>query len=207
MGLEAGCVCRFGKQTSEGKAHLDSDHLLFRGDFRLKVLFKDMKAVRAENGELTIATADGSASFALGAAANKWAEKILHPPSRLDKLGVKPETRVLVLGVEDESFHDELRDRQATVLRNGQKETDLLFFAAHQKADLKKLPSLQASLKDTGAIWVIYPKGIKEITEADVMSASKAAGFVDTKVCSFSPTHTGLKLMIPVAKRKSAGRS
>src|SRR5207253_2502685 len=108
MGLEARCVCRFGKQTSEGKAHLDSDHLLFRGDFRLKVPFKDMKAVRVDDGQLTIATAAGSASFTLGQAAPKWADKILNPPSRLDKLGAKAGMRVLVLGIEDESFHDEL---------------------------------------------------------------------------------------------------
>src|SRR5438132_3163730 len=166
MGLEAQCMFRYGEQTSEGKAHLDSDHILFRGGFRLKVLFQDMTAVTADDGQLTIATATGSASFTLGAAAPKWADKILHPPSRLDKLGVKPGLRVLVLGVEDKSFHDELKGCQATVLPKGQKDIDLLFFGADKKAGLKKLPSLQALLKGTGAIWVIYPKGVKAITEA-----------------------------------------
>ena len=82
MGLEARCVCRFGKQTSEGRAHLDSDHLLFRGEFRLKVPFKDMKAVGADDGQLTIATAAGLATLTLGPAAKRWADKILNPPSR-----------------------------------------------------------------------------------------------------------------------------
>jgi hypothetical protein len=56
-------------------------------------------------------------------------------------------------------------------------------------------------LKPAGAIWVIYPKGVKDITQAEVMAASKNACLVDVKVASFSPTHTALKLMIPVSKR------
>ena len=33
------------------------------------------------------------------------------------------------------------------------------------------------------------------------MAASKKAGLVDVKVASFSPTHTALKLVIPVSRR------
>ncbi len=49
--------------------------------------------------------------------------------------------------------------------------------------------------------WIVYPKGVKSITEAEVMKAGKAAGLVDTKVASFSSTHTALKMVIPVSKR------
>jgi hypothetical protein len=52
-----------------------------------------------------------------------------------------------------------------------------------------------------GAIWVIRPKGVKTITEADVMTAGKAAGLVDTKVVRFSDSHTAEKLVIPLARR------
>ena len=37
MGAESQCTVQFGKQRSEGKAQLESDHLLFRGAFRLKI--------------------------------------------------------------------------------------------------------------------------------------------------------------------------
>ncbi len=33
------------------------------------------------------------------------------------------------------------------------------------------------------------------------MDAGKAAGLVDVKVVSFSPTHTAEKFVIPIAKR------
>ncbi|HEV3446215.1 MAG TPA: hypothetical protein VG099_16350 [Gemmataceae bacterium] len=204
MGLEARCICRFGKQTSEGKAHLDSDHLLFRGAFRLKVPFKDMKAIQADDGLLKIAMAEGAASFELGPAAPKWAEKILHPPQRLGKLGVKPGMCVVIMRVEEPAFHREVEKRQARVYPKPQKNADLIFLGAEEKGDLQRLSALPAFLKPGGAIWVVYPKGVTPITQADVMAAGKAAGLVDTKVASFSTTHTGLKLMIPIASRLSA---
>jgi hypothetical protein len=62
-------------------------------------------------------------------------------------------------------------------------------------------------LKPTGAVWVVYPKGMAQIKENDVLAAGRAAGFVDTKVASFSATHTALKFMIPVAQRGASRKS
>src|ERR1700730_7357178 len=105
MGLEANCVARYGDQVSKGTAHLDSDHLLFRGDFRLLIPFKEMKSVTVNDGCLLMAVADGSASLDLGPAASKWADKILNPPQRADKLGIKPDMDVVILGVDDPTLH------------------------------------------------------------------------------------------------------
>ena len=67
------------------------------------------------------------------------------------------------------------------------------------------LPDLAVSIKPNGAIWVVSPKGKgAAIKDTDVMSAAKASGLVDTKVVSFSDTHTSLKLVIPVANRAKA---
>ena len=57
-------------------------------------------------------------------------------------------------------------------------------------------------LKANGALWVIRPKGRPEIPESAVMAAGKAAGLVDVKVVSFSPTHTAEKFVIPISKRR-----
>jgi hypothetical protein len=45
---------------------LESDHILFRGGFRLKVMLKDLKSVRAENGIPRFEFDGGPASFAIG---------------------------------------------------------------------------------------------------------------------------------------------
>jgi len=72
-----------------GKAHLDTAALQFRSaDLKLSVPFTDMSKVAARAGVLSVTFGGGTASFDLGAAAPKWADKILHPPSRLQKIGV-----------------------------------------------------------------------------------------------------------------------
>ncbi len=53
-----------------------------------------------------------------------------------------------------------------------------------------------------GAIWVVSRKGkAATLRDVDVIEAAKDARLVDNKVCSFSDTHTALRLVIPVALR------
>ena len=202
MGLESPCTARFNKQSSKGKALLESNFLLFRGDFRLKIPFRSMRSVQASAGTLRITFPDGTAAFDLGPAAAKWADKILHPPSLLDKLGVKPAASVSLLGLSDKDFLRQLRERTSDISTGKPApDSDLIFLAAESKSALARLRKLRASLRPAGALWVVYPKGQPHITEANVMAAAKSAGLVDVKVCSFSSTHTALKLVIPIVRR------
>ncbi len=54
MGKELTCTVCFDKQESTGKALLETNELLFRGDFRLKIALREIKSVKAVNGELLI---------------------------------------------------------------------------------------------------------------------------------------------------------
>jgi hypothetical protein len=120
----------------------------------------------------------------------------------IDKLGVKPGQRISVLGVEDANFLAELAPRVPDYSRGELlKASDLIFFSAENVKDLDRLKSLAKSMPSNCAIWVVYPKGQKHIREIDVIAAAKSAGLVDNKVCSFSPTHTALRVCIPVANR------
>ncbi len=111
MGQELDCRIRFQKRRLQGRAHLETDHVLFRGEERLKLPFRELSGVRAEGGVLKLDFPGGPAEFELGAAAEKWAHKILHPPSRLDKLGVEDGMAALVVGEFEEAFRAELRQR------------------------------------------------------------------------------------------------
>ena len=123
--------------------------------------------------------------------------------SLLDKLGIRPDSKVAVLGVKDEAFHAQLLARTANVSEGRlRKDLDLIFFAADSHADLNKLGRLKDSLKRDGAIWVVSLKGKQaRIRDVDVIAAAIEAGLVDTKVVGFSETHTSLKLVIPLARR------
>ena len=123
--------------------------------------------------------------------------------SLIDKLGVKPEAKVTVIGIEDESFWLQLGERtHDIVVGRLRKECDVVFFAADSLAALKKLTSLKKHLTLNGAIWVVSLKGkAAKIKDVEVIAAAKVAGLVDNKVVGFSETHTALRLVIPVKQR------
>jgi hypothetical protein len=203
MGAEAKCTASFKGRSASGTARLETEVLQFRGGgLRLSIPFKAMRTIAACDGTLSIVSSEGTATFDLGRAASKWAEKIKHPPSRLDKLGAKPGWRASAIGVGDQTFLRELESAVAHLsIGRVVRGCDAIFFGATRAAQLLRMATLRRSLKPHGALWVIRPKGRAEITEAAVMAAGKAAGLVDVKVVSFSPTHTAEKFVIPVAAR------
>ena len=143
MGNEANCKVRFGKQESEGKALLETSEILFRGEFRLKIPFATIKSVKATGGELRVQTAEGLAVFHLGPAAEKWRDKILHPKSRIEKLGVKPGAKVSLLGQFDPEFLRELGSFTKSVSKgNASPDSEWIFVAADAKDDLALLSKI-----------------------------------------------------------------
>jgi hypothetical protein len=202
MGNEASCSVRFGKQQSEGIALLETSEILFRGEFRLKIPFSTIKSAKAVDGELRLQTPEGLAIFHLGADAEKWRDKILNPKSRIEKLGVKAEARVSLLGDFDAEFLDDL-GKLTKFVGKGKVTADSqwIFFAADSKEDLGIVTKISKSMKDTAALWIVYPKGQKHITENDVLGAGRKCGLKDVKVVGFSSTHTALKFVIPLSRR------
>jgi hypothetical protein len=203
MGSEALVTLRFKGRRVAGKARLETDVLQFRGDdLRLSIRFSEITKIAARDGTLTVTFLGGTAAFELGRDAERWAEKIQHPPSRLDKIGVKPEWRASAIGVDETGFLEELEDAVAflSIGRVG-KNNDAIFFGVNKEKELARLEKLKESLKPNGAIWIIRPKGRPEISERATMAAGKRAGLVDVKVVAFSSTHTAEKFVIPVRSR------
>jgi len=126
---------------------------------------------------------------------------VRYPRSRIDKLGVKPGHRVTVLGVDEPAFLAELDERGADVSPRARAGSDIIFVGMTAKADLPRLTALRRSIKPEGAIWVIWPKGRKEFREDDVREYGPRAELVDVKVMAFSDTLSGLKMVVPLAKR------
>jgi hypothetical protein len=202
MGSEARCDVRLNKQTSKGRARLEEKELLFRGDFRLKIPFGDVKSIDVKRGVMTIAFPGGEAAFDLGPDAEKWAEKIRNPKGLLDKLGVKPGMKVSLLGIDDAGFKKQLRARTDDVTEGrAAKGSDIVFVKMTEAKEAARLEALRAAIKPGGAVWVVWPKGRKAFREDDARNAGPAAGLVDVKVASFSDTLSALKMVIPVKDR------
>lgn len=193
MGKEAfEVVARFADGEDEGRLQWEAPKLVFRPDGKLKRTFEGeaLDGLRAEGEDLVLA--DGT-RFTLGEIqAGRWATAILTPPGRLDKLGVKPEMRVAVLNLGDPEFVGELSSRATPA--DDLSQLDLLFYGADSEAELARIGELVPTLADRGALWIVSLKGeALKVKDVEVMAAARAAGLVDSKVCSFSDTRTALR--------------
>jgi hypothetical protein len=202
MGQEVRCDAMIEGKRSHGRALLETDDLIFRGDAHVRIPYRDITALETSDGVLSIGYAGRTAAFELGAYAEQWADRIRHPRSRLDKLGVKAGQRVALVEVSDAAFAGELLARGAE-LADGERATgvDLIFFGLATSGALRRLPGLLRRMSPAGAIWTLRARGDDRFTEADVRAAARSAGLVDTKVVRFSETHTAEKFVIPKGKR------
>lgn len=204
MGNEANCAASLGKQKARGKALLETSELIFRsedGALRFKIPFSSVKSAKAVDGELRLEIPEGLAVFVLGANAEKWCEKIRHPKTRMEKLGVRRDASVSVIGDFDANFLAELRSSTKNINGKLTDGSEWIFFVAGSSKELAQVPKLAKSVKGAAALWIVYPKGQKTITENDVLAAGRKAGLKDVKVVGFSPTHTALKFVLPLDRR------
>jgi hypothetical protein len=207
MGYDAACTIRFEGQTARGTAVLEHKDLVFRGPFRLAMPLSEISEARAEADTLVVRFGGRRAELDIGAAAAaRWAKRITSPPSRLDKLGIKPGMRVAFVNLQDDELRGQIEQAGATVLTRATAGADAVFLGARAAKDLDRLESVLALLQPAGAVWVVRRKGDPVVSERASMAAGKKAGLVDVKVVSFSETHTAEKYVIPVAKRASPAR-
>lgn len=203
MGKMVETHLRYDGKTYLGEAMLETTEVLFRGETRLVIPMRDIKSATADGDDLVIRFSGGQAFFELGESeAARWAQKITHPKSVVEKLGIKAGDTVCVVQLNDATFFADLEASGAkTTKGKAKKGSNAIFYGANSRSDLARVEVLKRSLAPAGALWIIRPKGVKEITERDVMAAGKAAGLVDVKVVRFSDTHTAEKFVIPVALR------
>jgi Protein of unknown function (DUF3052) len=206
MGRKCAAFVSFDEQRAAGEARLESDYLSFRGTFRLKIPFGEIRELTTSGDTLRVGFGDGqTATFELGAReAALWLDKVRNPRSLLDKLGVKATDAVAVIDFDDDGFLASLRARLATdPATSAAGPCDAIFYGADSHAALRRLRALRDALAPAGAVWIVSRKGkAATIKDTDVMAAAREAGLVDTKVAAFSATHTALKLVIPRAARK-----
>lgn len=126
----------------------------------------------------------------------------------LKKLGIKPEMKLCILNA-PENYADLLETNISKQLVNKKEVPDLVhLFAAHlfifekeMKTILKFVP-----LNTEITIWVSWYKKSSEITtdinEDAIRNFALQHDLVDVKVCAVSELWSGLKLVVPLAKRK-----
>jgi hypothetical protein len=117
------------------------------------------------------------------------------------KLGIGPDSRVLVLGAPDgfdpgAPFHR----------RPGREPYDVVVLFCPDRASLvRRFAAAAARHTPAGMIWVCWPKrssGVAtDLAEGGVREFGLTNGRVDVKVCAIDQTSSGLKFVIRLADR------
>ena len=122
----------------------------------------------------------------------------------LDKLGVKPGSKIALAGVDDEWFERELRTRTQDIKRGKPSSPcDLVFLRVTSMSGLvAKIEKVKSWIEPSGAIWVIRRKGPgAPIKDTDLIKAGLDAGLVDNKIASFSDTEGAMRLVYRISDR------
>lgn len=120
---------------------------------------------------------------------------------RKDKLGVKPEQRVHLVGTHDASVRTDVKALGAKIT-DDVRDADWIFWALASPADLARMNSLRASMRDDASVWAVWPKGRPELKEDHIREHALHIDLVDVKVMSWSETLSGLKLVVRKSARK-----
>jgi len=130
----------------------------------------------------------------------------------LKKLGYKAGQNALLIGAQagpEELLAFEDFESVAVLTKPGRLPKgpfDLVHIFEKDAAALETaLAAMVGKLVPNGMIWVSWPKKASKvpttITEDVIRSAAFKAGLVDVKVCAVDEVWSGLKLVIPVARR------
>jgi uncharacterized protein YdcH (DUF465 family) len=125
------------------------------------------------------------------------------------KLGIKENFKVKL--VNEPAHYFSLFDdfpKSAQLVTDKKTKKNLVHYFTLRETDLRKdLLQLKKEIEQDGMIWVSWPKKASKIptdvTEDVIRNFALNNGLVDVKVCAVDETWSGLKLVIPVAERKS----
>jgi hypothetical protein len=194
-----------GGQKVNCKADFASDHVTFSGGRRGEVPYTKVEVLGTAKGILRLRVDGALMDFPLGPKVDRVAAKIRKPPTLMEKLGVHSGLKVAVVNVEAKAFKVELEKSAPDAIRGEPgRPVDLLFLAVRGRDELERIGAMERHLKPDGGLWVVYPKGRRDLRESDVLAAGRASGLKDIKVARVSTELTALKFVRPLESRAPA---
>jgi hypothetical protein len=117
------------------------------------------------------------------------------------KLGIKPDSRVLLLGAPERFVLDGVEPKRRA---HGLADVILSFHTERRELE-RRLPVLRECMRQTARLWIAWPKRASkrptDITEDVVREIALANRLVDNKVAAIDEIWSGLQLVIRVRDR------
>jgi hypothetical protein len=207
MGRESTCTARFSwierGAKRAGKALLEENELLFRGEPRVKLSRGEITGLAVDGDELVVEAKLGTARFDLGATeAERWRARFLSPPSLMDKLGIKSGCAVAAVGPVPAEVLRGAASAGAKVGKAAGTTTQVVLLAARTEKELERVVALAPKLEPAARLWVLYPRGKAELPESTVRKVVLATGLVDNKTARVDDVWTSLQFVVRKANRK-----
>jgi Protein of unknown function (DUF3052) len=127
--------------------------------------------------------------------------------STVQKLGVKPNERLEVVGDVGSGLRRDVKDAAGRgLVRSG--ELDGAVVAVESLEEGKEaLFRYRTRLKDSGYLWVITKKRGRDhyLDQMKLVPHARRIGLIDNKTCSVDDERSGIRFVIPRALRKADG--
>jgi hypothetical protein len=193
------------RESDSATVLLETDELIVRGDARIKLPRASITNVASRGGVVTITAPNATVALTLGKdAAARWQAKIQEAPKQLiDKLDVKPGAKVWLMNVSDDTLVSQVKERAGDV-SSGRSASgcDVVFAQVDSDDQLDRIDRAAKAITDSGAIWVVHPKGKTGVADTTIFARAKELGLTYTKVARISDTLSAEKLVKPVASRR-----
>ncbi len=133
-------------------------------------------------------------------------EKDYSHRSVAQKLGVKPEQRVEVVGDVGASVRTDVKEAVGRGLVRSGELDGAIVSADSLEGGQEVLVRYRARLKDDGYLWIVTRKRGHEnyLNQMSLVPYAKRVGMIDNKTCSIDDDRSAIRFVIPRALRKSA---
>jgi Protein of unknown function (DUF3052) len=122
----------------------------------------------------------------------------------VQKLGVKPEQRVEVIGDVGSGLRRDVKQAVGRgLVRSGELDGAIVLVESEEEAK-QALVHYRARLRDTGYLWVITRKRGHDsyLNQMALVPHAKRLGLIDNKTCSIDEDRSGIRFVVPRALRK-----
>ena len=191
MGREAVCTIHFRGEAAEGKALLEGEVLILRGDIRARISRSAITSTEVQGDTLALVADGQPLMLDLGAKeAARWHTALLKAaPTLAEKLGIGPASRVFVVGsVCDPCLAAAVDPACAPSLPQAQ----MLLAVVLTARDLDDALAT-ARLAPALPLWCVYRKGKAPVSDGMIRIRLRNEGMIDTKSCAVSELLTATR--------------
>jgi hypothetical protein len=123
--------------------------------------------------------------------------------SVVQKLGVKPDERVEIVGDVGAGVRRDVKDVLGRgLVKSGELDGAIVAIDSLDQAE-EAFDSYRARLRDTGYLWLITRKRGHEsyVNQMHLVPGAKRRGLIDNKTCSIDDERSGIRFVVPRALR------